>query len=62
MGTADSIRQNIYLIKQYKPGHVLILSGDHIYKMDYGLLLAVPSGKEGAHDRLPFGSGKGSGP
>jgi len=39
MGTADSIRQNIYLIKQYKPQHVLVLSGDHIYKMDYGLLL-----------------------
>ncbi|MCF8131155.1 MAG: glucose-1-phosphate adenylyltransferase [Deltaproteobacteria bacterium] len=39
MGTADSIRQNIYLIKQYNPGHVLILSGDHIYKMDYGLML-----------------------
>ncbi len=39
MGTADSIRQNIYLIKQVKPQHVLVLSGDHIYKMDYGLLL-----------------------
>ncbi|MBN1831680.1 MAG: glucose-1-phosphate adenylyltransferase [Deltaproteobacteria bacterium] len=36
-GTADSIRQNLYLIKQYKPSHVLILSGDHIYKMDYSL-------------------------
>jgi len=36
-GTADSIRQNLYLIERYKPSHVLILSGDHIYKMDYRL-------------------------
>ena len=34
-GTADSIRQNLYLIERYRPSHVLILSGDHIYKMDY---------------------------
>jgi glucose-1-phosphate adenylyltransferase len=32
-GTADSIRQNLYLIELTKPHHVLILSGDHIYKM-----------------------------
>ena len=36
-GTADSIRQNLYLIERYNPQHVLILSGDHIYKMDYSL-------------------------
>jgi glucose-1-phosphate adenylyltransferase len=36
-GTADSIRQNLYLIERYAPQHVLILSGDHIYKMDYSL-------------------------
>ncbi len=34
-GTADSIRQNLYLIERERPKHVLILSGDHIYKMDY---------------------------
>jgi len=34
-GTADSIRQNAYLLKQDSPKHVLILSGDHVYKMDY---------------------------
>jgi glucose-1-phosphate adenylyltransferase len=34
-GTADSIRQNLYLIDQSKPKHVMILSGDHIYKMYY---------------------------
>jgi glucose-1-phosphate adenylyltransferase len=36
-GTADCIRQNLYLIENYKPRHVLILSGDHIYKMDFSL-------------------------
>ena len=34
-GTADSIRQNLYLIERYSPELVLILSGDHIYKMDF---------------------------
>jgi glucose-1-phosphate adenylyltransferase len=34
-GTADSIRQNAYLIKEESPEYVLILSGDHVYKMDY---------------------------
>ena len=34
-GTADSIRQNLYLIERYRPSRVLILSGDHIYKMDF---------------------------
>lgn len=38
-GTADSIRQNLYLIDKYKPKNVLILSGDHIYKMDYSLFV-----------------------
>jgi len=38
-GTADSIRQNIYLIELTRPHHVLILSGDHIYKMDYNLFI-----------------------
>ena len=34
-GTADSIYQNIYAIEDEKPGYVLILAGDHVYKMDY---------------------------
>ena len=45
-GTADSIRQNLYLIERYKPEYVLILSGDHIYKMDYGLFLDYHEEKE----------------
>ncbi|MCM8815320.1 MAG: glucose-1-phosphate adenylyltransferase, partial [Candidatus Omnitrophica bacterium] len=35
LGTADSVFQNIYFLNQEKPDMVLILSGDHVYKMDY---------------------------
>ena len=38
-GTANAIYQNIRFIKQYDPDYVLILSGDHIYKMDYAMML-----------------------
>lgn len=38
-GTADAIYQNIYTLENYKPNLILILSGDHIYKMDYRLML-----------------------
>ncbi|TAL38818.1 MAG: glucose-1-phosphate adenylyltransferase [Spirochaetes bacterium] len=38
-GTADAIFQNIYIIEQEKPDYVLILSGDHVYKMDYRKML-----------------------
>ena len=38
-GTANAIYQNINFIKQYSPDYVLILSGDHIYRMDYSLML-----------------------
>jgi len=39
-GTADSIYQNLDIIRSHSPEHVLILAGDHIYKMDYGEMLA----------------------
>ena len=39
LGTADAVYQNIYSIGSEQPKHVLILSGDHIYKMDYGKML-----------------------
>jgi glucose-1-phosphate adenylyltransferase len=39
-GTADSVRQNLYLIERESPEYLLILSGDHVYKMDYGLFRA----------------------
>ncbi len=38
-GTANAIYQNIKFIKRYNPDYVLILSGDHIYKMDYDIML-----------------------
>jgi glucose-1-phosphate adenylyltransferase len=39
-GTADSIYQNLDIIRAHSPEYVLILAGDHIYKMDYGAMLA----------------------
>ncbi|MEE9494497.1 MAG: glucose-1-phosphate adenylyltransferase [Gammaproteobacteria bacterium] len=39
-GTADAIYQNIDIIRLHNPEYVLILAGDHIYKMDYGPMLA----------------------
>lgn len=38
-GTANAIYQNFAFIEQYEPEHVLILSGDHIYTMDYSKML-----------------------
>ncbi len=38
-GTANAIYQNMAFIEQYNPDYVLILSGDHIYKMDYNKML-----------------------
>ena len=40
MGTADAVYQNIYSIGSEQPNYVIILSGDHIYKMDYSRMLA----------------------
>lgn len=39
-GTADSIYQNLDIIRAHSPEYVLILAGDHVYKMDYGAMLA----------------------
>jgi glucose-1-phosphate adenylyltransferase len=39
-GTADSVRQNLYLIERTGAQHVVVLSGDHVYKMDYSRLRA----------------------
>ena len=39
-GTADSVYQNLDLIRSHRPTHVLVLAGDHIYKMDYGPMIA----------------------
>ena len=47
-GTANAIYQNINFIKQYNPEYVLILSGDHIYRMDYAQMLAYHKEKGAA--------------
>jgi glucose-1-phosphate adenylyltransferase len=39
-GTADAVFQNMDIIRKYGPEYVLILAGDHVYKMDYGEMLA----------------------
>jgi glucose-1-phosphate adenylyltransferase len=40
-GTADAVFQNLDIIREHQPGYVLILAGDHIYKMDYGPMIAA---------------------
>ena len=39
LGTADAVTQNIDIIQSYGPEYMIILAGDHVYKMDYGLML-----------------------
>jgi glucose-1-phosphate adenylyltransferase len=39
-GTADAVYQNVYLLEQERPRYVVVLSGDHIYKMDFARLIA----------------------
>src|SRR3546814_16326826 len=40
LGTADAVTQNIDIIEGYKAKYIVILAGDHVYKMDYGVMLA----------------------
>ena len=46
LGTADSLWQNMELIRAHRPLHVLVLAGDHIYKMDYGPMIGFHVEKE----------------
>ncbi|HIP52966.1 MAG TPA: glucose-1-phosphate adenylyltransferase, partial [Chromatiales bacterium] len=39
-GTADAVYQNLDIIRNHDPDYVLVLAGDHIYKMDYGTMIA----------------------
>jgi len=39
-GTADAVFQNLDYIREHRPTHVLVLAGDHVYKMDYGPMIA----------------------
>ncbi|RDH88201.1 MAG: glucose-1-phosphate adenylyltransferase [endosymbiont of Escarpia spicata] len=47
-GTADAVYQNLDILRSHAPDYVLILAGDHIYKMDYGTMVAehVESGAD----------------
>lgn len=47
-GTADAVYQNLDIIRDHDPEYVLILAGDHVYKMDYGPMIAhhVESGAD----------------
>ena len=47
-GTANAITQNIPFIERYNPEYVVVLSGDHIYKMDYAKMIAFHKEKEAA--------------
>ncbi|MGY6213698.1 glucose-1-phosphate adenylyltransferase [Methylolobus aquaticus] len=40
-GTADAVYQNLDILRQRAPEYIVVLAGDHIYKMDYGLMLAA---------------------
>jgi len=40
LGTADALYQNLDIIRTHNPKYILVLAGDHIYKMDYGVMLA----------------------
>ncbi|WP_304302907.1 glucose-1-phosphate adenylyltransferase, partial [Chromatium okenii] len=39
-GTADAVYQNLDIIRDHNPEYILILAGDHVYKMDYGAMIA----------------------
>jgi glucose-1-phosphate adenylyltransferase len=39
-GTADAVFQNLDILRRHDPAHVLVLAGDHVYKMDYAKMLA----------------------
>ena len=45
-GTADAIYQNLDIIRTHAPSYVLVLAGDHIYKMDYGPFLAAHADRD----------------
>jgi glucose-1-phosphate adenylyltransferase len=47
-GTADAVYQNIYTLEQERPTYVVILAGDHIYKMDYSKMVAYHIEQEAA--------------
>ena len=51
LGTADAVWQNLYAIERERPRWVIVLAGDHIYKMDYGKMLDVHIARGARADR-----------
>lgn len=47
-GTADAVFQNLDIVRRHAPDYVLVLAGDHVYKMDYGKMLADHIAKNAA--------------
>jgi glucose-1-phosphate adenylyltransferase len=62
LGTADAVYQNLYSITREEPANVLILSGDHVYKMDYAKMLRFHLDKHAdvtlATIEVPVGDGR----
>ena len=56
LGTADAVYQNIYTLERERPKRVLILAGDHVYKMDYLRLIEFHEEK-GAEVTVPCAEG-----
>jgi glucose-1-phosphate adenylyltransferase len=57
LGTADAVFQNLYSLVRESPSHVVVLSGDHVYKMDYSKMLRFHIDKaSGRHDRHARGA------
>ena len=48
LGTADAVYQNLYSVEREAPRHVIVLSGDHVYKMDYSKMLRFHLEKDAA--------------
>jgi glucose-1-phosphate adenylyltransferase len=48
LGTADAVYQNLYSVEREAPRHVIVLSGDHVYKMDYAKMLRFHVDKNAA--------------
>jgi glucose-1-phosphate adenylyltransferase len=46
LGTADAVTQNIQIIDSYAPDYMVLLAGDHVYKMDYALMLGQHVGED----------------
>ncbi|MFQ5732531.1 MAG: glucose-1-phosphate adenylyltransferase [Planctomycetaceae bacterium] len=61
-GTADAVYQNIYTIESTQPEYIIILSGDHIYKMDYSQLIRdhVDAGAQATIACIPVAKDKAS--